>query len=76
MMDDHTKQTAALKEQIKQHALTIVSLEERAKKTTQEHQSAKKEVRELEKKLEGRWMCMIFFLLSTSFLIKCNDVGV
>eukprot|EP00057_Strongylocentrotus_purpuratus_P004677 XP_003729226.1 PREDICTED: forkhead-associated domain-containing protein 1 [Strongylocentrotus purpuratus] len=52
MLESHEKQAAGFKEQIRQHALTIVSLEEKAKKTQKEHQASRKEAKELEKKLE------------------------
>nr|XP_054768394.1 forkhead-associated domain-containing protein 1-like [Lytechinus pictus] len=52
MLEAHEKQVAGLKEQSRQHALTIVSLEEKLKKSQQEHQASRKESKELEKKLE------------------------
>ncbi|XP_071476887.1 forkhead-associated domain-containing protein 1-like [Diadema antillarum] len=54
LISSHEKQVAAFKEQIHQHALTIVSLEERAKKAVQEQSASKKEVKELEKKLAAQ----------------------
>ena len=47
-------QAAAFKEQIKQHSMTIVGLEEQLNKAVTAQQDAKTEVSELRKKLHGK----------------------
>ena len=69
MLDSHEKQVAAFKEQIRQHALTIVSLEEKAKKAQQEHQASRKEAKELEKRLDGELRRDFINIVSIIFII-------